>query len=358
MAPLEQLHRFTTIGQEELNKLPLKLLNAPVGLDSLLDKGAYGWVAESSGYGEFVRWWFSITDSRIMEIIMNISYANYFPSAFLLLSRDACPEKNDVRQVQFCIQPLTAISDAPMPVMRRPAPVKRRLNAGDIRTFILVCGVTSYGCVFSFYASVGNLVEERVSKQRKNSWRSNCDTVIKMAFIKEESGDVKIEETFSVKQEETEEQTGLMPLKEESEILNEMEEKDQYERNNAFKAREEKSFSSSQTGKTYSRKGAKKTGAGFIFTCFECGMGFNQPEDLRVHLRIHNGEMPLKDESEVLMEMEEKHNALITREMPLKEEGEILNEMEEKDQKQELDFFSPAWSVERVSINPKTSEST
>ncbi|KAG1926335.1 hypothetical protein F2P79_024936 [Pimephales promelas] len=36
------------------NRLPLKLLNAPVGLDSLLDKrvGAYGWVAESSGYGE------------------------------------------------------------------------------------------------------------------------------------------------------------------------------------------------------------------------------------------------------------------------------------------------------------------
>ncbi|KAG1944197.1 hypothetical protein F2P79_014638 [Pimephales promelas] len=36
------------------NRLPLKLLNAPVGLDSLLDKrvGAYGWVAESSGYGD------------------------------------------------------------------------------------------------------------------------------------------------------------------------------------------------------------------------------------------------------------------------------------------------------------------
>jgi len=29
-----------------------------------------------------------------------------------------------------------------------------------------------------------------------------------MAFIKEESEDMKIEETFSVKQEETEEQTG------------------------------------------------------------------------------------------------------------------------------------------------------
>ncbi|KAG1968288.1 hypothetical protein F2P79_003242 [Pimephales promelas] len=66
------------------NRLPLKLLNAPVGLDSLLDKrvGAYGWVAESSGYGEFV---------------------------------------------QFCVQPLTGISDAPTPVMRR-------LNACDETT--------------------------------------------------------------------------------------------------------------------------------------------------------------------------------------------------------------------------------
>ncbi|KAG1934530.1 hypothetical protein F2P79_019771 [Pimephales promelas] len=71
--------------------------------------------------------WFSNTDSHIMEIIMNISYANYFPSAFLLLSRDACPEKNGVRQVQFCVQPLTGISDAPTPVIRR-------LNACDETT--------------------------------------------------------------------------------------------------------------------------------------------------------------------------------------------------------------------------------
>ncbi|KAG1968296.1 gastrula zinc finger protein XlCGF8.2DB-like [Pimephales promelas] len=43
-----------------------------------------------------------------------------------------------------------------------------------------------------------------------------------MAFTKEESEDMKIEETFSVKQEETEEQTDPMPLKEESQDLNEM----------------------------------------------------------------------------------------------------------------------------------------
>jgi len=35
-----------------------------------------------------------------------------------------------------------------------------------------------------------------------------CDTNIKMAFIKEESAEIRIEETFSIKQEDTEEQTG------------------------------------------------------------------------------------------------------------------------------------------------------
>ncbi|CAM4567693.1 unnamed protein product [Leuciscus chuanchicus] len=48
-----------------------------------------------------------------------------------------------------------------------------------------------------------------------------------MAFIKQESEDFKIEEVFSMKQEDTEEQTGLIPLKKESEVLNEMKEKDQ-----------------------------------------------------------------------------------------------------------------------------------
>ncbi len=37
-------------------------------------------------------------------------------------------------------------------------------------------------------------------------------TVIKMAFIKEESEDMKIEEAFRVKQEDTEQQTGWSSL--------------------------------------------------------------------------------------------------------------------------------------------------
>ncbi|CAM4569334.1 unnamed protein product [Leuciscus chuanchicus] len=57
--------------------------------------------------------------------------------------------------------------------------------------------------------------------------RSTSLTVMKMAFIKEESEDVKIEETFRVKQEETEEQTDLTELKEESQELNEEEDQDE-----------------------------------------------------------------------------------------------------------------------------------
>ncbi|CAM4608603.1 unnamed protein product [Leuciscus chuanchicus] len=58
------------------------------------------------------------------------------------------------------------------------------------------------------------------------------DTIIKMALIKQESEDIKIEEVFSVKHEDTEEQTDLMVPKEElktekSQELNNIEEKDE-----------------------------------------------------------------------------------------------------------------------------------
>ncbi|CAM4567741.1 unnamed protein product [Leuciscus chuanchicus] len=53
--------------------------------------------------------------------------------------------------------------------------------------------------------------------------QKNCrdphDTIIKMALIKEESEEMKIEETLRVKQEDTEDQTDLMTLKEESELV-------------------------------------------------------------------------------------------------------------------------------------------
>ncbi len=44
------------------------------------------------------------------------------------------------------------------------------------------------------------------------------DTFTKMAFIKEESEDIEIEETLRVKQEDTEEQTVVF-IKEESEVV-------------------------------------------------------------------------------------------------------------------------------------------
>ncbi|KAG1926942.1 gastrula zinc finger protein XlCGF8.2DB-like [Pimephales promelas] len=55
---------------------------------------------------------------------------------------------------------------------------------------------------------------------------------IKMVFTKEEIEEVKIEETFKVKHEDTEEHTDLMALKEERQELNEMEEKDQCDKQN------------------------------------------------------------------------------------------------------------------------------
>ncbi|XP_048011785.1 zinc finger protein 470-like [Megalobrama amblycephala] len=119
----------------------------------------------------------------------------------------------------------------------------------------------------------------------------------KMEFIKEESEDMKDEEIFSVKQEDTEEQTDLMALKEEcvvlkeeSEVLNEMEKKDQYNNLHDF-ITGEKSFSHSQTENT-SRKIAQNTGTRTCFTCNLCEKSFSTEENLKVHLKIHIGEKP------------------------------------------------------------------
>ncbi|KAL1276141.1 hypothetical protein QQF64_035764, partial [Cirrhinus molitorella] len=46
-----------------------------------------------------------------------------------------------------------------------------------------------------------------------------CDTIIKMAFIKEESEDIRVEETFTFKHEDTEEQIKMVFIKEESEDM-------------------------------------------------------------------------------------------------------------------------------------------
>ncbi|KAL1276215.1 hypothetical protein QQF64_035838, partial [Cirrhinus molitorella] len=83
-------------------------------------------------------------------------------------------------------------------------------------------------------------------------------TSTKMVFIKEESEDMKIEETFMkhVKHEDTEEQTDMMLVKKENQELNETKDKVQYEKHHDFIAGENL-FSSSQTKKATHKTEAK-----------------------------------------------------------------------------------------------------
>ncbi len=83
----------------------------------------------------------------------------------------------------------------------------------------------------------------------------------------------------------------LKALKEESEILIEVEEEDHCEKYHDFKTGE-KSFKCTQTKKTSSRKRAQKTGTRSYFTCQQCGRSFTEKGSLQVHMRIHNGETP------------------------------------------------------------------
>ncbi len=53
---------------------------------------------------------------------------------------------------------------------------------------------------------------KHTDKLLKKKPRSLLHPVIKMAFIKEESEDMRIEEAFRVKHEDTEKQTGLFSL--------------------------------------------------------------------------------------------------------------------------------------------------
>ncbi|KAG1925918.1 gastrula zinc finger protein XlCGF8.2DB-like [Pimephales promelas] len=112
-----------------------------------------------------------------------------------------------------------------------------------------------------------------------------------MAFIKEESEDMNIEETFRVKQEETEEQTDLMQLKEDNEGLNEREETDQNEKHCDF-INGDKSLSCSGIEKAYPRKRGQKTETRSNVKCQQCGKSFVKHGYINIHVRIHTGEKP------------------------------------------------------------------
>ncbi len=82
----------------------------------------------------------------------------------------------------------------------------------------------------------------------------------------------------------------LKALKEESEILIEVEEEDQCE--NIMISKLEKNLLNAHRLKKLPQERTQKTGTRSYFTCQQCGRSFTEKGSLQVHMRIHNGETP------------------------------------------------------------------
>ncbi|XP_016116181.1 gastrula zinc finger protein XlCGF7.1-like [Sinocyclocheilus grahami] len=140
----------------------------------------------------------------------------------------------------------------------------------------------------------------------------------RMAFIKEESEDMRIEKAFRDKHEDTLEQKDLMPLKEESQQLNEIEDKVQYEKYHDFIAGENV-FSCPQIKITTLKKD-QETEAASHATCQQGGKCFTTKGNLEVHMEIHTGEKPYTcqqcDKTFIYKESLKRHTRVHTGEKP------------------------------------------
>ncbi|XP_043093403.1 gastrula zinc finger protein XlCGF49.1-like [Puntigrus tetrazona] len=110
-------------------------------------------------------------------------------------------------------------------------------------------------------------------------------------LLKKESEGVKIEETFRVKHEDTEEQIGQMPRKEESRELTGMESEEGLEKHG------DKPYTCEECGKTFGQKRiltqhSRVHSGEKPFACQQCGKSFASKGNLVAHMKIHSGERP------------------------------------------------------------------